>query len=82
MVSLMATETATIRVTRETRDRLAARARARGISVSALLGELARAAERDATFRAERDAARADEANPRVAFEERDWEQVLDDGDL
>lgn len=78
----MATETATIRVTRQTRDRLAARARARGISVSALLGELACAAERDAAFRAEREAARADETNPRVATEERDWERALDDGDL
>jgi post-segregation antitoxin (ccd killing protein) len=78
----MATETATIRVARETRDRLAARARARGISVSALLAELARAAEREAIFRAEREATRADEADPRVIAEQRDWERALDDGDL
>lgn len=76
----MATETATIRVARETRDRLAARARARGVSVSALLAEMARAAEREAIFRAERDAARADEADRRVTDEERDWERALDDG--
>ena len=45
------TATATIRVPRETRDRLAARAHERGVSLSSLLTEFARRAERASTER-------------------------------
>jgi len=72
--------TATIRVPRETRDLLAARARRRGISLSSLLTELARRIERSDALRSEREATRADAGRPDVAAEEREWEAVLDDG--
>jgi hypothetical protein len=73
-------QTATIRVARATRDLLAAQARRRGVSLSSMLAELAAEAEREAAFRSERDAARADARNPSVAVEERDWETALGDG--
>ncbi|MDQ3630071.1 MAG: antitoxin [Actinomycetota bacterium] len=76
----MATQTATIRVTRETRDRLAAQARERGVSLASMLAELAHAAEREAVFQAEREAAWADGGNPDVMAEEREWETALGDG--
>jgi hypothetical protein len=76
----MAVETATIRVTRETRDLLAEQARRRGISLSSLLADLAREAEREAVFRAERDAVRVDAGEPAVKSEELEWESALDDG--
>jgi uncharacterized protein (DUF1778 family) len=76
----MATETATIRVTRETRDLLARQASARGVSLSAMLAELAHDVAREAVFRSERDATRADASNSDVGAEERDWETVLGDG--
>jgi hypothetical protein len=74
------TSTATIRVTRETRDLLASIAREHGVSLSALLTEFARRAERADAFRSERDATRLDAINPDVAAEERGWEAVLGDG--
>jgi hypothetical protein len=74
------TATATIRVPRETRDRLAARARERGVSLASLLTEFARRAERAEAFRSEREATRADSVNRDVAAEEREWEAVLGDG--
>lgn len=76
----MATETATIRVPRETRDLLAEQARERGISLSAMLAELAHEVEREAIFRAERAASRADATTLEVSAEEREWEEALDDG--
>lgn len=76
----MATETATIRVTRNTRDLLAEQARERGVSLSAMLSQLAREAERAAILRSERGASRADAASSRVRAEERDWETTLGDG--
>jgi hypothetical protein len=76
----MATKTATIRVTRQTRDLLAEQAQARGISLSAMLAELARSAEREAIYRAERVASRADAGDLAVSAEEHDWEAALDDG--
>lgn len=76
----MATETATIRVPRETRDLLAERARERGISLSAMLAELAHEVEREAIFRAEREASHADAASPEVGAEEHAWEGTLGDG--
>ena len=74
------TETATIRVPRQTRDRLAARAQARGVSISSLLTEFATRAERADAFRSERAATLADASSPEVAAEELEWEAVLGDG--
>jgi hypothetical protein len=76
----MAVETATIRVTRETRDLLAGQARERGLSLSAMLTELARDVARDGVFRSEREAARSDAASRDALDEERAWESTLDDG--
>lgn len=74
------TATATIRVPQETRDLLAARARERGVSLSALLTEFARRVQRADALRSEREAAAADAANRDLAVEEREWEAVLADG--
>lgn len=79
-MSIMATETATIRVPRTTRDRLTRRARERGVSVSSLLTEYAEALTRETIYRSEREATRADARNPEVAAEEREWEDVVADG--
>lgn len=76
----MASETATIRVTRETRDLLARQASERGVSLSAMLADLAHDAAREAIFRAERDATRADAGVPVVKAEDREWEATLGDG--
>jgi uncharacterized protein (DUF1778 family) len=76
----MAVDTATIRVTRETRDLLAEQARERGMSLSSMLTELARDVAREAVFRSERDAARTDASNRDVLREERAWEAALGDG--
>lgn len=76
----MAVETATIRVTRETRNLLAGQARERGMSLSAMLTELARDVARDAVLRSEREAARADASNRDALREERVWESALRDG--
>jgi hypothetical protein len=76
----MATETATIRVTRETRDLLARQASERGVSLSAMLSELARDVAREAVFRSEREASRADAGSGEVRAEEREWEAALGDG--
>lgn len=73
-------ETATIRVTRETRDLLADQARRRGVSLASMLAELARDIAREAMLRSEREASRADAANREVAAEERAWEPTLGDG--
>jgi hypothetical protein len=72
----MAAETATIRVTRETRDLLARQASERGLSLSAMLTDLAR----EAIFRAERDATRADAGVTAAKAEDREWEATLSDG--
>jgi hypothetical protein len=76
----MAMETATIRVTRETRDLLAEQAHERGISLSAMLTDLAYRIKREAIFRAEREAVRRDAMTTEVRAEERDWEAILADG--
>ena len=52
----MATDTATIRVARDTRDLLAEQARVRGISLAALLAEIAREQEIEEAFESERQA--------------------------
>jgi post-segregation antitoxin (ccd killing protein) len=65
----MPSDTATIRVPRDTRDRLAQRARERGVSVSSLLTEFASRAERADALRSEREATRA-EADARDSLAE------------
>lgn len=76
----MAVDTATIRVSRSTRDALALQARERGISLAALLSEVARERELETIWRSEREASRSDALRPDVAEEERTWETVVDDG--
>jgi hypothetical protein len=76
----MPADTATIRVTRDTRDLLAEQARDRGVSLASLLGQIARERQTAAIWRSEREAARTDAENPDVADEERAWEVVLADG--
>jgi hypothetical protein len=76
----MSTQTTTIRVPVQTRDRLAAQARQRGISIAAFLTELASRAEREAIFRAERDVTRAEATIAAVRGEDRDWDDVVADG--
>jgi hypothetical protein len=76
----MAAQTATIRVTRQTRDLLAEQARERGVSVSSMVSDLAQDAVRGAALRSEREASRADASSPDVAAEERAWEAALGDG--
>ena len=76
----MAVDTATIRVARNTRDLLAEQARERGISLAALLAEIAREREAESIWRSEARASRADVGNPDVAVEDRAWEAVLADG--
>lgn len=50
------------------------------MSLSAMLTELARDVAREAVFRSEREAARADASTRDVLREEREWEAVLGDG--
>jgi post-segregation antitoxin (ccd killing protein) len=76
----MSTPTTTIRVPVQTRDQLAAQARKRGVSIAALLTELATRAEHEAIFRAERDATRAEATLQAARDESRDWETTLGDG--
>ena len=76
----MTAETATIRVTRATRDLLAEQARRRGVSLASLLAEVARERETEAMIRSEHAAASLDAANPVVADEDRDWESAVADG--
>jgi hypothetical protein len=76
----MSTPTTTIRVSVQTRDLLAAQARERGVSIAALLTELAARAEHEAIFRAERDATRAEAALQPVRDENSDWDITISDG--
>lgn len=76
----MSTSTTTIRVSTQTRDLLATQARERGISVAALLADLAADAERQAIFRAEREATRAEAAEQPARDERRAWEAAVGDG--
>jgi predicted DNA-binding ribbon-helix-helix protein len=76
----MAVDTATIRVARDTRDLLAQQARERGMSLAALLAEIAREHELEAIFESERQAVRAEAQNPAALEEMRLWEATLEDG--
>lgn len=76
----VAQQTSTIRVSRQTRDLLAEQARERGVSLAALLGELADQHRRDAIWRSEREATRTDAQEAATIAEQQDWEATLDDG--
>lgn len=76
----MATKTTTVRVPVETRDRLAAQARQRRLSLSAFLSKLAEQGEREAIFRAEREATIADSRDPEVLAEDEEWSETTPDG--
>lgn len=76
----MAVDTATIRVARGTRDLLAEQARERGMSLAALLAEIARERELEAIWESERRATRADAQSPGALEEMRLWEATLEDG--
>lgn len=76
----MATQTTTIRVSIPTRDRLAAQARHRGMSIADLLAELSDQAERQAAFAAERAATLADADISAAQDEDRDWDATAGDG--
>ncbi len=79
-MATMATETATIRVARATRDRLAEQADERGVSLATLLADVARERQVELMLRSERDASRLDAESDEVASEDRDWETTLADG--
>jgi hypothetical protein len=79
-MALMATETATIRVARITRDRLAEQARERGVSLASLLADMASEQEIEAIWESERRAIRVDAQNPAAVAEMRLWEATLEDG--
>jgi predicted DNA-binding ribbon-helix-helix protein len=76
----MAVDTATIRVARGTRDLLAEQARQRGISIAALLAEIAADRARETIFESERQAIRADAQNPAALAEMDLWDTTLVDG--
>jgi predicted transcriptional regulator len=80
----MASPTATIRIPKETRDRLAVLAKERGVSLSVLLTEWAQRKftreEREAAIRSEQEAGKADAENPEALAEYRLWEATLEDG--
>lgn len=76
----MATNTSTIRVSRATRDILAEQARERGVSLAALVGEIAEDRQREAIWRSEREATRIDERNSDAQAELQAWEDTLGDG--
>jgi hypothetical protein len=79
-MATMPTDTATIRVARNTRDLLAEQAQDRGVSLASLLAEIARERQTAAIWHSEREASRIDGENPDVADEDRAWEAVLADG--
>jgi len=76
----MAIDTATIRVKRQTRDLLAKQAQERGVSVAAMLSQIAQTQETERIWESERAASRADSLNPEVACEDSLWETTLGDG--
>lgn len=76
----MAVDTATIRVARGTRDLLAEQAREQGLSLAALLAEMARKREVETIFESERQARRAEVGDPAAEEDKRLWEATLEDG--
>lgn len=75
----MSVDTTTVRVARNTRDLLAERARAQGISVARLLANQVAQWERDEWFQQAREASATPDA-PSLA-EQIDWESSDDDWD-
>lgn len=73
-------DTTTIRVSRTTRDLLAEQARARGVSLAALLASMAEERRRQAIWDSERRASRIDADDPDAMAETRQWEATLGDG--
>lgn len=67
-------------MTRATRDLLAEQARDRGVSLAALLAEIADERRREGIWRSERDASRIDAGNSDAQAELREWDATLDDG--
>jgi hypothetical protein len=76
----MAVDTATIRVARQTRDLLAAQARAEGVSLASLLARFARERQDASAWRSEREASRVDAGNALARQEDADWDVALADG--
>jgi hypothetical protein len=76
----VAGKTATIRVSRETRDLLSEQARKRGVTLAAFLGGIARRIDHEEMFGAEREASRLDAGETRARAEDREWAAVLGDG--
>lgn len=70
-----ASEVATIRVSRRTRDLLTEQARERGVSLTSLLGEIARELEAEAIWSSERDPDR--DGSGDAAEGDLTWETVL-----
>lgn len=79
-LSDMVANTSTIRVSRATHDILAEQARERGVSLAALVGEIAEDRRREAMWRSEREATRIDERNSDAQVELNEWEDTLADG--
>lgn len=76
----MASDTATIRVGRDTRDLLAEQARAQGVSLAALLAEIAHERETEMFWESERKARQLDAQDLAAAKELKLWEATLEDG--
>jgi hypothetical protein len=76
----MQSDTATIRVRRETRDLLAEQARAEGVSLSSLLARFAQERQNAEIWSSERVADSADAANAGVQEEDSAWDTTLTDG--
>lgn len=75
MANDIETDTATIRVTRRTRDLLSEQARERGVSLASLLGEIARELEAEAIW-----PDRAGDGDGGAADESGAWEAILTAG--
>jgi predicted DNA-binding ribbon-helix-helix protein len=80
MLGDMATQTSTIRVSRATHDALAAQARERGVSLAALLAEIADERRREDMWRSEREASSLDMQDSEVQAEVDDWDRTVGDG--
>lgn len=59
---------------------MAEQARGRGVSVAALLAEIAEERRRESIWRSEREANRIDAQNSEAQTELREWEATLEDG--
>jgi len=70
--------TTTIRVSVQTRDRLADEAKREGKSLAALLERYARQAEKEAFFASEREASRLDALNPEAMAEQEEWQNAYE----